>query len=105
MRESLNSLNKSDCLNECFNASNVCDFLLFCDASDVSNGGFIEHMSIDGQKNNVESVFAGWSENKSQKSSTWKELEAVNRNIPKCFYLKLYIEKKITAYFLKTYFI
>lgn len=69
-------------------------FLLFCDASDVSNGGFIEHMSIDGQKNNVESVFAGWSENKSQKSSTWKEMEAVNRNIPKCFYLKLYIEKK-----------
>lgn len=51
-------------------------------------------MSIDGQKNNVESVFAGWSENKSQKSSTWKEMEAVNRNIPKCFYLKLYIEKK-----------
>lgn len=89
MRESLNSLNKSDCLNECFNASNVCDFLLFCDASDVSNGGF-----IDGQKNNVESVFAGWSENKSQKSSTWKEMEAVNRNILKCFYLKLYIEKK-----------
>lgn len=45
---------------------------IFCDASDVSNGGFIKHMFIDGQKNNVESVFGSWTENKSQKSSTWK---------------------------------
>lgn len=46
--------------------------IFFCDAKDVSNGGFIKHMSIDGQKNNVESVFGSWTENKSQKSSAWK---------------------------------
>lgn len=34
-------------------------------------------MSIDGQKNNVESVFGSWTENKSQKSSAWKLLEDV----------------------------
>lgn len=46
--ESLNFLNESDCFNECFNVLNECDFLLFCDVLDVSNGGFIEYMFIDG---------------------------------------------------------
>lgn len=36
-------------------------------------------MSIDGQKNSVGSVFGSWTENESQKNSTWRELEAVNR--------------------------
>lgn len=40
-RENLNSLNKSGCLIESF------------DASDVGYEFFIEHMSIDGKKNSV----------------------------------------------------
>lgn len=56
-RQSLNSLNESGCLIESFDASNVCDFQLFCDALDVCYGGFIEHKSIDGQKNSFGNVF------------------------------------------------
>lgn len=84
-RESLNSLNESGRLIESFDASDVCDFHLFCDASDVGYGGFIEHMSIDVQKNSVGNVFGSWTENESQESSTWRELEAVTRCQKKYF--------------------
>lgn len=80
-RESLNRLNENSCRLESFDASDVCNFQLFCDASDVGYGGFIECMSDENQKVSIGTVFGSWTENESQKSSTWRELEAANRAV------------------------
>lgn len=38
-------------------------------------------MSDENQKVSIGTVFGSWTENESQKSSTWRELEAVNRAV------------------------
>ncbi len=66
-RESLNRLNENGCRLESFDASDVYNFQLFCDASDVGYGGFIECMSrsvlglclVVGQKMKVKKVQRG----------------------------------------------
>lgn len=77
-RESLNRLNENGCRLESFDASDVRNFQLFCDASDVGYSGFIECIWDENQKVSIGTVFGSWTENESQKSSTWRELEAVN---------------------------
>lgn len=80
-RESLNRLNENGCRLESFDASDVCNFQLVCDASDVGYGGFIERMWDENPKVSIGTVFGSWTENESQKSSTWRELQAVNRAV------------------------
>ena len=49
-----------------------------CDASDVGFGGYIE-FSPSHDKESFGHVFGSWTLHESQQSSTWRELEAVNR--------------------------
>ena len=61
-------------------ASDVCNLLLYCDASDVGFGGYFETFDDENNENVfLGSVVGNWTADESRLSSTWRELEAVNR--------------------------
>ena len=73
------ALNKKGCGFESLDASCVCNFDLVCDASDVGFGGYIDMFSSYYDKVSVGHVYGSWASEESLHSSTWRELEAVNR--------------------------
>ena len=78
-RENVCALNKKGCGFESLDASCVCNFDLVCDASDVGFGGYIDMFSSNDDKMSVGHVYGSWASEESLHSSTWRELEAVNR--------------------------
>ena len=73
------SLNDRGCSLSLVDASDVCNFTIFCDASDVGYGGYI--LPNDGNEANSAcfEVSGSWSNSESELSSTWRELESINR--------------------------
>ena len=57
----------------------VFDCEIFCDASDVGFGGFV-NSDLDSHLENIE-TFGNWIESESLESSSWRELECVKRAI------------------------
>jgi hypothetical protein len=57
----------------------VFDCEIFCDASDVGFGGFV-NSDLDSHLENIE-TFGNWTESESLESSSWRELECVKRAI------------------------
>jgi hypothetical protein len=51
------------------------DFHVFCDASEIGFGG---HLTIGSEDEPVE-IYGSWSREEQAQSSTWRELDAVNR--------------------------
>ena len=51
------------------------DFHVFCDASEIGFGG---HLTTGSEDEPVE-IYGSWSREEQAQSSTWRELEAVNR--------------------------
>nr|XP_022336293.1 uncharacterized protein LOC111132768 [Crassostrea virginica] len=79
-RKNVSILNGNGLSIEFVCASDVCNLLLYCDASDVGFGGYFETFDDENNENVfLGSVVGNWTADESRLSSTWRELEAVNR--------------------------
>ena len=72
-------LNKIGCDLQTVTASDVCDFTLFCDASDVGFGGYVIPGNEDSGCSEIMNIVGTWSTLEAGLSSTWRELESVKR--------------------------
>lgn len=78
-RKSVSILNGNGCSIDFVSASNVCSLFLYCDASDVGFGGYFECINDDNDNVFMGSVVGNWTAEEAMQSSTWRELETVNR--------------------------
>ena len=49
---------------------------IYCDASDVGYGG---HLTVNSKEESEDNMYGSWSENERAQSSTWRELEKIDR--------------------------
>ena len=80
-------LNKIGCDLQTVSASDVCDFTLFCDASDVGFGGYVIPFNEDSGWSEIMNIVGTWSTLEAGLSSTWRELESVKRVVQSSTYL------------------
>lgn len=78
-RKSVSILNGNGCSIDFVSASDVCSLFLYCDASDVGFGGYFECINDNNENVFMGSVVGNWTAEEAMQSSTWRELETVNR--------------------------
>lgn len=74
-------MNRNGCSINFVSASDVCSLFLYCDTLDVGFGGYFECINDKYTNIFMGSVVGDWTAEEAMQSSTWRELETVNRVI------------------------